>query len=237
MTAMVESVVEEATLAWLAELGYEVANGLEIGPDGSAPERESHDEVLLLERLRSAIVELNPGLRGEVVDEVVARVRQVETPALVNENRRLNRYLIEGVPVEIRREDGSIGGEQVRLVDFADPDANDWLAVNQYTVIENGINRRPDVVVFVNGLPLGVIELKNPGDENATLDGAYNQLRTYRSQIGSLFRTNVVQVISDGVSARIGSLTADRERFMPWRTVEGDAPAAKGAPELETVLK
>jgi type I restriction enzyme, R subunit len=157
--------------------------------------------------------------------------------ALVEENRRLHRYMVEGVPVEVHRPDGSIGGEQARLIDFNDPDANDWLAVNQYTVIENKANRRPDVVLFVNGLPLGVVELKNPGDENATLDGAFNQLQTYKSQITSLFRTNAVLVISDGIAARIGSLTADRERFMPWRTVAGDEPAAKGTPELETVLK
>ena len=145
--------------------------------------------------------------------------------------------MIEGVPVDVRRADGSIGGEQVRLIDFDDPDANDWLAVNQYTVIENKANRRPDVVIFVNGLPLGVIELKNPGDENATLDGAFNQLQTYKSQIPSLFRTNAALLISDGIAARIGSLTADRERFMPWRTVTGEDIASKGTPELETVLK
>jgi type I restriction enzyme R subunit len=137
----------------------------------------------------------------------------------------------------VRRADGSIGGEQARLVDFDDPDANDWLAVKQYTVIENKVNRRPDVVIFVNGLPLGVIELKNPGDENATLDGAFNQLQTYKSQIPSLFRTNAALVISDGIAARIGSLTAERERFMPWRTVTGDDVAPKGTAELETVLR
>jgi type I restriction enzyme, R subunit len=137
----------------------------------------------------------------------------------------------------VRRADGSISGEQARLIDFADSDANDWLAVNQYTVIENKANRRPDVVIFVNGMPLGVVELKNPGDENATLDGAFNQLQTYKSQITSLFRTNAALVISDGIAARIGSLTADRERFMPWRTVAGDGPAGKGTPELETVLR
>src|SRR5207245_8988653 len=146
-------------------------------------------------------------------------------------------YLIEGVPVEVKRPDGSIGGEQARLVDFDSPEANDWLAVSQYTVIEHKANRRPDVVVFVNGLPLGVIELKNPGDENATLDGAFNQLQTYKAQIGSLFRTNAVMVISDGIAARIGSLTSEAERFMPWRTITGDDLAPTGAPELETVLK
>ena len=232
-----ESHVEEAALAWLSELGYGTANGLDIGPDGDKPERASYGDVLLVERLRAAIAKLNPTLNAETRAEVLAKLTQTETPSLVEENRRLHRYMVEGVPVEVRRADGSISGEQVRLIDFDDPDANDWLAVNQYTVIENKANRRPDVVIFVNGMPLGVVELKNPGDENATLDGAFNQLQTYKSQITSLFRTNAVLVISDGIAARIGSLTADRERFMPWRTVAGDAPAAKGTPELETVLK
>jgi type I restriction enzyme R subunit len=193
--------------------------------------------VLLIERLRAAIAKLNPALKAEARAEVLAKLMQTETPALISENRRLHRYMIEGVPIEVRRTDGSIGGEQARLIDFDDPNANDWLAVNQYTVIENKANRRPDVVIFVNGLPVAVIELKNPGDENATLDGAFNQLQTYKAQIGSLFRTNAVLLISDGIAARIGSLTADRERFMPWRTVTGDDLVPKGTPELETVLK
>jgi type I restriction enzyme R subunit len=232
-----ESHVEEATLAWLSELGYVTANGLDIGPDGGKPERARYGDVLLVKRLSAAIAKLNPTLDAETRAEVLAKLTQTATPSLVEENRRLHRYMIEGVPVEVRRADGSISGEQSRLIDFDNPDANDWLAVNQYTVIENKANRRPDVVIFVNGMPLGVIELKNPGDENATLDGAFNQLQTYKAQITSLFRTNAVLVISDGIAARVGSLTADRERFMPWRTVTGDEPAAKGTPELETVLK
>ena len=140
------------------------------------------------------------------------------------------------MPVELAREDGSISGDVARLLDFDDVDANDWLAVNQYTVIENRNNRRPDVVLFVNGLPLAVIELKNPGAENATLEGAFNQLQTYKDQIPSLFRTNAVLVTSDGLRARLGSLTANLERFMPWRTVDGSAVAPKGAPELETLI-
>ena len=127
--------------------------------------------MLLVERLRAAIAKLNPALHAETRAEVLTKLMQTETPSLVAENRRLHRYMVEGVPVEVRRADGTITGEQVRLIDFDDPDANDWLAVNQYTVIENKANRRPDVVVFVNGLPLGVVELKNPGDENATLEG------------------------------------------------------------------
>jgi type I restriction enzyme R subunit len=232
-----ESHVEEAALAWLAELGYATANGLNIGPDGGAPERANYGDVLLVKRVRSALAKLNPALTAETRAHALDQVTQAQTPSLVEENRRLHRYLIEGVPVEVRRPDGTIGGELVQLIDFDDPDANDWLAVNQFTVIENKANRRPDVVIFVNGFPLGVIELKNPGDENATLDGAFNQLQTYKSQITSLFRTNAALVISDGIAARIGSLTADRERFMPWRTVTGDGVVPKGTPELETVLK
>jgi type I restriction enzyme R subunit len=237
MSGIAESHVEEAALAWLADLGYATINGLDIGPDGGKPERANYGDVLLLERLRTAIAKLNPTCGPEIRQDALTALLQTASPSLVDENRRLHRYLIEGVPVQIKREDGTISGEQVRLIDFDDPGANDWLAVNQYTVIENKANRRPDVVIFVNGLPLGVIELKNPGDENATLDGAFNQLQTYKAQIGSLFRTNAALVISDGIAARIGSLTADRERFMPWRTVTGDGLAPKGTPELETVLR
>ena len=237
MHPFAESHVEEAALAWLAELGYATASGLDIGPDGDAPERASYGDVLLVKRVRAAVAKLNPALTAEIRADAVKQVLQTQTPSIVAENRRLHRYIIEGVPVQVRRNDGTITGDQVRLIDFDDPDANDWLAVNQYTVIEHKANRRPDVVIFVNGLPLGVIELKNPGDENATLDGAFNQLQTYKSQITSLFRTNAALVISDGIAARIGSLTAERERFMPWRTITGDDLAPKGTPELETVLK
>ena len=237
MSGIAESHVEEAALAWLSELGYSTASGLDIGPDGNASERQSYGDILLIDRVRTAIAKLNPSLTSEMRAEVIHKLVQTETPSLVSENRRLHRYMVEGVPIEVRRADGSIGGEQVRLIDFDDPDANDWLAVSQYTVIENKANRRPDVVIFVNGLPLAVLELKNPGDENATLDGAFNQLQTYKTQITSLFRANAALVISDGIAARVGSLTADRERFMPWRTVTGDDVIPKGTPELETVLK
>ncbi|MCY3841295.1 MAG: type I restriction endonuclease subunit R, partial [Gammaproteobacteria bacterium] len=185
----------------------------------------------------NALARLNPNLRAETLGDVLRKVRQTETPSLIEENRRLHRYLVEGVPIEVVREDGSISGDTARLIDFNDIEANDWLAVNQFTVIERERNRRPDVVVFVNGLPLAVIELKNPGDENATLEGAFNQLQTYKVEIPSLFRTNATLTTSDGVQARLGSLTASLERFMPWRTVDGTAVAAKGAPELETVTK
>ena len=237
MSAIAESHVEEAALAWLGELGYGISNGLVVGPDGSNPERTSYGDVILADRLKAAIARLNPHLKADTREDVFRKLLQSETPSLTEENRRLHRYLVEGVPVEVTRADGTIGGDNARLIDFDNLDANDWLAVNQFTVIENKANRRPDIVLFVNGLPLGVIELKNPGDENATMDGAFNQLQTYKAQITSTFRMNEVLVISDGMAARIGSLTADRERFMPWRTLTGDDLAPKGVPELETLLK
>ena len=210
--------------------------GPDIGPEGTAPERGSYDEVLLAGRLRKALARLNPHLPADTLEGVLRKVRQTGTPSLVEENRRLHRYLVEGVPVEDAREDGSAGGDVARLIDLDDAAVNDWLAVDQFTVIEHEHNRRPDVVLFVNGLPLAVIELKNPGDENATLEGAFNQLQTYKDQIPSLFRTNAALVTSDGLQARLGSLTASLERFMPWRTVDGSVIAPKGAPELETVI-
>ena len=231
-----ENHVEDAALEWLAGLGYSILHGPDISPEGETPERASHSQVLLTVRFREALGRINPHLPVETLEEVLRKVQQTETPSLIEENRRLHRYLVEGVPVEVTREDGSIGGDVARLIDFVDVDANDWLAVNQYTVIEGQANRRPDVVLFINGLPLAVIELKNPGDENATLKGAFNQLQTYKDQIPSLFRTNAALVTSDGIQGRLGSLTANLERFMPWRTVDGSTIAPKGEPELETII-
>lgn len=194
-----ESHVEEAALAWLGELGYATASGVDTGPDGTTPERAAYSDVLLSERLRESIGRLNPALAAEAQEEVFRKVLRAETPGLAEENRRLHRYLVEGVPVEITREDGTVSGELARLIEFDDLGANDWLAINQFTVVEEKASRRLDVVLFVNGLPLGVIELKNPGDENATLGGAFNQLQTYKAQIPSVFRMNAALVISDGL--------------------------------------
>ena len=232
-----ESHVEDAALQWLSGLGYAVLHGQDISPDGSAPERTSYSQVVLPGRLRKALERLNPHLPSETLEEALRRLQQTETPSLTEENRRLHRCLVEGVPVEVIRGDGSIGGDAVRLIDFDDADANDWLAVNQFTVIEHEHSRRPDVVLFVNGLPLAVMELKNPGDGNATLEGAFNQLQTYKDQIPSLFRTNAVLVTSDGIQARLGSLTASPERFMPWRTVDGSGVAPKSAPQLAVIAE
>lgn len=237
MNKFTENHVEEAALHWFKGLGYEVCHGPDIAPDGSHPERASYGDVVLPGRLRSALQRLNPHLPADTLEAVFRKVHQTETPSLIEENRRLHRMMVEGVDIELQREDGSIGGDNAKLIDFDHPERNDWLAVNQFTVIENQNNRRPDVVIFVNGLPVAVLELKNPGDENATLEGAFNQLQTYKNQIPSLFRTNAVLVTADGLTARIGSLTADLERFMPWRTVDGKTIAPKGTPEMGTLIE
>jgi type I restriction enzyme R subunit len=237
MAYLSEAAVEQVVLDHLARLGYTISSDAEIGPDGKAPEREAYADVFLAKRLAAAIKKLNPTIPSEARGDALRKVLATEKPSLVEENRRLHKMMVEGVDVEFYGEDGTIRGDKVRLIDFEDLASNDWLATGQFTVIENSFNRRPDIVVFVNGMPLGVIELKAPGGENATLAGAHNQLQTYKSQIPSLFRTNAVLVTSDGITARIGSLTADQERFMPWRTTDGKVVAAKGQPELNTLIE
>ncbi|MDH2345522.1 type I restriction endonuclease subunit R [Bradyrhizobium sp. SSUT77] len=237
MAYLSEAAVEQVVLDHLAGLGYAISTDAEIGPDGKVPEREAYADVVLAKRLLAAIEKLNPAIPADARGDALRKVLATEMPSLVEENRRLHRLLVEGVDVEFYSDDGTIRGDKVRLVDFENLAANDWLATGQFTVIEAGINRRPDIVVFVNGLPLGIIELKAPGGENATLSGAHNQLQTYKTQIPSLFRTNAVLVTSDGITARVGSLTADKERFMPWRTTDGTVIAAKGQPELNILIE
>ena len=237
MAFISEADVEATLLDQLEALGYTRLGDSIAGPDGSAPERASYSEVVLMDRLKRVVDRLNPDIPSEARQDALKKIIADETPSLIEENRRIHRALVEGIDVEFYVEDGTIRGDKVRLIDFGDPSANDWLAVEQFTVIEHGNNRRPDVVVFVNGLPLGVIELKNPGTESATLTSAYNQLQTYKSQIPSLFRTNAVLVTSDGLMARIGCLTANEERFMPWRTTDGTDVAAKGSPEMSVLIE
>ncbi len=234
---MAESHVEEATLEWFDTLGYATAYGPDISPGGSSVERDSYADVFLLGRLRDAIARLNPRIPYTAQDDAVRKLTRRESPLLVLDNRRLHRLLVDGVEVEYTGSDGNIVGDRIRLIDFATPGNNDWLVVNQFTVVEGDHNRRPDVVVFVNGIPLGVIELKNVADENATIWSAFNQLQTYKEQIPALFVSNEALVISDGLEARFGSLTSDRERFQPWRTIAGEEPAPAATPQLQVVIE
>jgi type I restriction enzyme R subunit len=232
-----ESVVEDAALEWFGELGYTVEHGPHVAPGEPAAERDSFGDVVLAGRLREAIERLNPAIPEEGREEAFRKLLRVATPSLTQTNRAFHRMLRDGVPVEYPRPDGSIAGDHVRLVDFADVGANDWLAVNQFTVIEGQHNRRPDIVVFVNGLPLGLIELKNAADEDATIWSAYAQLQTYKAEIPSLLHYNAALVVSDGLQARIGSMTANQEWFKVWRTIDGEGDAPKTALELEVLVR
>jgi type I restriction enzyme R subunit len=233
-----ESVVEEAALEWLGGAGYSIATGPDIASDGASPERQSYADVVLVDRLRQALGNLNPAIPVEAIEEAVRTLLRTESASLVESNARFHRFVCEGIDVEYRRADGSVKGDKVRLFDWADPDKNDWLVVNQFTVQEPRRQaRRPDVVIFVNGLPLVVIELKNAADEGADIWSAFNQLQTYKAEIPSLFVFNELLIVSDGLEARLGSLTAERDRFMPWRTIDGVDVAPTNRPQLEVLLK
>jgi type I restriction enzyme R subunit len=234
---MTEDQLEHEALGWLAEVGYTPLYGPELAPDGERPERSSYQQVLLVERLRAAIARLNPQLTTAAREDALQQVRDLGIPALLSANRRFHQLLVTGVPVEVQR-GGETLGDFARLIDWADPSNNDWLAINQFTVKGPLHTRRPDIVLFVNGLPLVVIELKNPADANADIWKAFEQLQTYKAQTPDLFQYNEVLVISDGSDARMGSLSADAERFMQWRTIDGIALDPLGEfNELETLIR
>jgi len=217
-------------------LGWQYAHGPEIAPDGDAPEREDWGDVVLAGRLRDALQRINPSIPGEAIEEAMRQVLRPESPSLIENNRRFHQMLTDGVDVSWRTEEGE-RHDKVWLLDRGDAANNEFLVANQFTVIEDKRNRRPDVVLFVNGLPLVVIELKNPAEEKTTLRHAYNQLQTYKKDIPGLFTYNALLVISDGFSARAGTLTSGWDRFVPWRTVDGQTVAGKGQIEIEVLLR
>ena len=237
MTNFTESVIEQAALAWLNNIEYSVAFGLDIAPDGTSPERENYVQVVLPKRLHRSLATLNPNVPNAAVKEAFLKLIRLDSPSLIINNHTIHKYLTDGVPVEYPREDGSIAGDYVRVIDFENPDNNDFLVVNQFTVVENKHERRPDIVIFVNGLPLAVIELKNAADAKATIWTAYNQLQTYKEQIPSLFNYNTVLMVSDGLHARVGTLTASKEWFMPWRTIDGEGLDDTHLTQLQVVLE
>ena len=237
MTTLSESDVEAAALEWLEGLGWRIAHGPDIGPDGLNSERGDYSQVVLERRIRDALAELNPGLPLEALDDALRRLTNPEGSTLEARNRSFHRMLVDGVTVEHKSEDGSIRGAQVRILDFETPANNGFLAVNQFTVTENRDTRRPDIVLFVNGLPLGVIELKNPADEDATIWTAWQQLQTYTAELPTLFSMNEALMVSDGFQARIGALNAGREWFKPWRTIAGETLADPHMTELQVMLE
>jgi type I restriction enzyme R subunit len=217
MGAFHEDHVEQAGIETLKALGWLYLHGSDIAPDGAAPQRPSYSDAVLIPRLERWVQQINPAVPADAVEAALRKLLADESANLIEENRRIHHLIVNGVDIEYRNADGRVVGDKVWLIDFDNVAANDWLVVNQFTLIEGKHNRRPDLVLFVNGLPLAVLELKNPGDENATLSNAFAQLETYKAQVPSLFRSNAVLITSDGLKARIGSLTANEERFMPCR--------------------
>ncbi len=237
MTQFTETVVEQAALAWLESVGWQVRNGAEIAPGEPAGERDDYGQVVLAQRLRDALSRLNLALPAEALDDAFRKLTRLEGAELIVRNRFLHRLLVDGVTVEYRDGEGSIRGAQARVTDFDAVGRNDWLVVNQFSVVENKHSRRPDLVLCVNGLPLAVVELKNAADENATIWSAFQQLQTYKAEVPSLFAPNALLAISDGVEARVGTLTAGREWFKPWRTIAGETLADAHLPELQVVIE
>ncbi len=237
MTTLTEADLEAAALEWLAALGWQTAHGPDIGPGGASEERGDYGVVVLERRLRDALERLNPELPLEALDDAYRKLTRPEGSTLEARNRAFHRMLVNGVTVEYRESGGRIAGRQALALDFERPGANDFLAVNQVTVSEREHTRRPDVMLFVNGLPLGVIELKNPADEEAGIREAWQQLQTYKAELPSLFSMNELLVASDGTEARLGTLTAGREWFKPWRTVTGEGLEEADPLELRILLR
>jgi type I restriction enzyme R subunit len=235
VTGFVESEVEEAALAWLETVGWTIAHGPEIAPGALTSERTDYGEVVLVARLRDALARLNPSLPADALDTALRRLMQPEGADLVQRNRNLHRMLVDGVTVEYRDTSGAIRGAQARVIDFDRIANNDLVAINQFSITENKHTRRPDVLLFVNGLPLAVLELKNAANKDATIWSAFHQLQTYKAEIPTLFSTNELLAVSDGTEARVGTLTAGTEWFKPWRTITGEGLADTSMPELQVL--
>jgi type I restriction enzyme, R subunit len=234
--AVAESDVEDLALQHFANLGYRVIHGTKIAPGEPAAERDRYEDVVLRGRLEDALRRLNPGLPADALDEAMRKVLHPAAPSQIANNRALHRMLRDGVEVDVAGKRGEVRGVRVHVVDWENPDNNDLIAVNQFTVVDGQVNRRPDVVVFLNGMPVGLLELKNAADENATVQDAFQQVQNYARQIPALFVYNALLVISDGMVARVGTITSNWERFAPWRTVDGNVVAHPGALELSTLL-
>ena len=235
MKHITESAIEQFAIELLEEQGYQYVYAPDIAPDSETPERQSFEDVLLLERLRTAVGRINPGIPADAREDAIKQIQRLNSPELIANNEAFHRMLTEGIKVSYQK-DGADRGDLVWLIDFKNPENNEFLVTNQFTVIENDVNRRPDIILFVNGLPLIVIELKNPADENATVKSAFNQLQTYKQAIPGLFTYNGFMVISDGLEAKAGSLSAGFSRFMAWKSTDGKTVASSRIGQMETLI-
>ncbi|MDI3486915.1 MAG: type restriction enzyme subunit, partial [Methanolobus sp.] len=234
-TKITESEIENFAIELLERQGYRYIYAPDISSDSDTPERSSFEDVLLLERLRTAVGRINPGVPADAREDAIRQLQRLNSPELISNNEAFHRMLTEGVNVSYQK-DGINRGDLVWLVDFNNPENNDFLVTNQFTVIENDVKKRPDIILFVNGLPLVVIELKNSADENATVKSAFKQLQTYKQTIPSLFAYNGFMVISDGLEAKSGSLSAGFSRFMAWKSSDGNVEASPLIGQLETLI-
>ena len=235
MTRITENHIEEFAIELLEKQGYQYIYAPDIAPDGETPERENYEQVILMERLRRAVRRINPLIPTDQQEEAIREIQRITSPELIANNETFHRYLTEGVPVSYHQ-DGGERGDLVWLVDFHHPQNNDFVVCNQFTVIENNHTKRPDVLLFVNGLPLVLVELKNAADENATVQSAFRQIETYKAQIPSLFTYNTLLIISDGLEAKTGSLSAGLSRFLAWKSADGKAEASHLVSQLETLI-
>jgi len=231
-----EDQVEQLAIEWFEELGYEYLNGYDISPDSDNPLRKNYQEVLLESRLQTALIKLNPSLPITAIEEAIDILKKPQHSSLIQNNQEFHKTMLNGIDIEIKKDDETIG-EKVKLIDFHEANNNDFLVVNQYTIKGTKTNRRPDIIVFINGIPISVIELKNPADENADIYKAYNQIQTYKDELEDLFVYNEALVISDGIHARVGSLTATQERYMYWRTIKNETDKPILEYELETMIR
>jgi len=233
---MTENIIESFAIYLLTQLGYTYIYAPDIAPDGDNPERDSYAQVLLLKRLQHAVQKINPGIPADAQTEAIKIIQRIASPELLSNNETFHRLLTEGIPVS-KRVDGVDRGDRVWLIDFKNPHHNDFVVANQFTIIENGNNKRPDIILFVNGIPLVVIELKNAADENTTVHSAFKQVETYKAVIPTLFIFNGFVVISDGLEAKAGSISAGFSRFMSWKSADGMAEASHLVSQLETLIK
>ncbi len=236
MKRMTESAVEGYAIKLLEEAGYQYIYAPSIAPDSETPERESFEDVLLRERLHTAVDRINPSIPADTRKDAIQQIAKLHSPALIGNNETFHRLLTEGISVSYRK-NGSSRGDFVWLIDFNNPEKNEYIVSNQFTVIENNVNKRPDIILFVNGIPLVVIELKNPADETATVKSAFRQCETYKKTLPGLFTYNGFMIISDGLEARAGTISAGLSRFMAWKTSDGNVEASPLIGQLQTLIK
>ena len=237
MSNFIEYHLEQAVMEWFQDLGYQTIYGPDISPGGSFSERESFGDVVLYDRLHSALKRVNRQYPDKVIDDLVKKITRHQSMSITQNNVAFFKMITDGIDVEIRKKDGNVKTEKAYIFDLTDIDNNEFLAVNQYTIIENGKERRPDVVVFINGIPLAIIELKNASNEDIGIVEGFNQLQTYKKDIPTIFNYNAFLVTSDGINAKVGTISSDFDRFMFWRTVDGNGEAPESSPQLKVMLQ